>query len=147
MARISITEAARRGFRSRATINRDARSGKLPTHEDRGRKVVDVADLIRLYGEPGADKKVAETLSAPDLADRARLEAENERLQAELLAARSAADEAQRKIEEVRDEAAKERDRLMCIAETAQKMLEDQREASKQATEQQRGWLRRVFGG
>jgi hypothetical protein len=35
----------------------------------------------------------------------------------------------------------------MGIAETAQKMLEDQREASKQATEQQRGWLRRVFGG
>ena len=55
MAQITITAAARQGFKSRSQINKDVRSGRLPSTLERGRKVVDVADLVRLYGEPGAD--------------------------------------------------------------------------------------------
>jgi hypothetical protein len=59
MSRISIAEAAKAGFRSRSQINKDVRNGKLPSFvEELGsgktRKVVDTADLIRLYGEPNA---------------------------------------------------------------------------------------------
>ena len=40
MARISIVEAAKQGFKSRSQINKDVRSGKLPSFEDLGRRVL-----------------------------------------------------------------------------------------------------------
>jgi len=48
MARITIVEAAKQGFKSRSQISKDVRAGELPSFEKRGRKVIDVADLIRL---------------------------------------------------------------------------------------------------
>ena len=48
MARITINEAAKQGFKSRSQINKDVRSGKLPHTVEKGTKVLDVADLIQL---------------------------------------------------------------------------------------------------
>jgi len=68
MTTISINEAAKRGFKSRTQINTDVKSGKLPTkpHPTRTQKrkvkgkmqemavqVIELSDLVRLYGEPG----------------------------------------------------------------------------------------------
>ena len=60
MARITINEAAKQGFKSRSQINKDIRPNKdgkikLSSFEERGRTVVDVADLVKLYGEPGSN--------------------------------------------------------------------------------------------
>ena len=59
MARISITEAAKQDYKSRSQINKDVRTGKLPSFEERGREVVDVADMIKLYREPGSKQAAA----------------------------------------------------------------------------------------
>lgn len=118
--RISITEAAKQGYKSRATLNRDVRSGKLSHTIERGTKMVDVADLVRLYGEPGA---APVRISAEEaLVDQAReqWEAEKLRLEAELR-------EAKAKIEDQADAQAKERERLMDMVENANKLLADLR--------------------
>jgi len=36
MARITIVEAAKQGFKSRSQINKDVRSGRLSSFEERG---------------------------------------------------------------------------------------------------------------
>ena len=40
MARISIVEAAKQGFKSRSQINKDVRAGKLPSFEELERRVL-----------------------------------------------------------------------------------------------------------
>ena len=120
MAQITITAAAKQGFKSRAQINKDVRSGKLPSTVERGRKVVDVADLVRLYGEPGADP----VLPGPGLAateqDLETAQAAQARLEAELR-------EAQDALAAKDADAAKERDRLMGMVEQSNALLEDLR--------------------
>ena len=120
MAQITITAAAKQGFKSRAQINKDVRSGKLPSTVDRGRKVVDVADLVRLYGEPGADPVAPDPEQAAAEQDLVAAKAAQARLVAELREARDAlgAKDA---------DAAKERDRLMGMVEQSNALLADLR--------------------
>ena len=47
MARITINEAAKQGFKSRSQINKDVRLGKLPHTVEKWTKVLDVQDTIR----------------------------------------------------------------------------------------------------
>ena len=53
MARITILQAARAGYASRQTIYRKVGAGDLPVHEVGGKKLVDISDLVRVFGEPG----------------------------------------------------------------------------------------------
>ena len=90
MAQITITAAAQHGFKSRAQINKDVRSGKLPSTLERGRKVVDVADLVRLYGEPGVDPVLPGPEQAATEHDLETAQAAQARLETELREARDA---------------------------------------------------------
>jgi len=120
MARITITQAAKQGFKSRAQINKDVRSGKLPSIVERGRKVVDVADLVRLYGEPGVETVPPEPQQAATEQALEAAKAAQARLETELR-------EAQDALAAKDADAAKERDRLMGMVEQSNALLEDLR--------------------
>ncbi len=84
MARITITEAAKRGFSSRPTLYRAIKDGRLTAHQDGDKKALDLADLVKVFGEPGPKPKPAAKLNeAVQLirleVDRARLAEEVER--------------------------------------------------------------------
>ena len=123
MARITINQAAKQGFKSRSQINKDVRSGKLPSTVENGTKTVDVADLIRLYGEPGGGP-----VEIPTTAARADAERNLEKTQEEQTKTQAELREAQDKIQGKETEAAKERDRLMALLEAGQKQLTDLQE-------------------
>ena len=120
MAQITITAAAQHGFKSRAQINKDVRSGKLPSTLERGRKVVNVADLVRLYGEPGVDPVLPGPEQAATEHDLETAQAAQARLETELREARDA-------LAAKDADAAKERDRLMGMVEQSNALLEDLR--------------------
>jgi hypothetical protein len=141
MAKITILEAAKQGFKSRSTINKDVRLGKLLFTEEQGRKVIDVADLVRLYGEPGGVSKGAApqpVLAAEVFKDEelVRLRAEKARLETELREARDT-------IKEKDDAAAQERDRFMGLLEDGNKRLEDLREDLAKAN---KPLIKKIFG-
>ena len=84
MARITITEAAKRGFSSRPTLYRAIKDGRLTAHQDGDKKALDLTDLVKVFGEPGPKPKPAAKLDeAVQLirleVDRARLAEEVER--------------------------------------------------------------------
>lgn len=121
--RISISEAAKAGYASRPTIYRKIDSGDLQTHDEGGQKKVDVADLIRVFGEPG--KKAA--LATADHVALAT-QAENDQLKQELLQAKAALADKEKALEDARVSAEKERDRLLTQIEEGTKRLADMRE-------------------
>jgi len=137
--RVTVTEAAKTGFASRPTIYREIKAGRLAVHEDGKRKVIDVADLVRIFGEPGEapkpsinqTKEAAITLTKLEL-EREQLQVENERLRRETEIAR-------REASEERDIARKERDRLLGMLEASHKLLEDQSKV------RQKSLIQRIF--
>ena len=152
MARITITEAAKQGYKSRSQINKDVRSGRLPSFEERGRKVVDVADLIALYGEPGAKAAPAPIPTTKADAERDR---ENEELKAELQQIKAELADARRTIDDKDKAATEERQKFMELVENSQKQLEDMRsdrerveKRDKEIIEELRKpFIKRLFGG
>jgi len=137
MARITISAAAKRGFASRPTLYRAIKDGRLTALQDGDRKTLDVADLVRVFGEPEAratSTPAPDRTSAVELghleADRRRLSEENDRLRRER-------DQARRETAEERDQARQERDRLLGLVEATQKLLEDQ---SRDRKAKKRGW-------
>ncbi len=111
MARITISAAAKRGFASRPTLYRAVKDGRLTAHQDGDKKTLDIADLVKVFGEPG-DRTAAP--EKPDLAaavQTGRLEADNARLADDVDRLRRERDQARRELE---------------LVEAAQKILEDQ---------------------
>ena len=153
MARMTLGQAAKAGFASRAQLYRDAAAGKLSIEVQGERKTVELSELIRVYGEPGSRPLPAGVVvAAPDLAQRvelerrlAELEAAKAAIEGELRAERAAAREAAAS-------AAADRAKLIELAELAQrqaadatKLLTDMRaEASRPAPA---SWWRRLVGG
>jgi hypothetical protein len=142
MARITVVEAVKAKYTSRPTLYRAIKQGKISTQVNvKGTKTVDVADLIRQFGEPGephAPAEVSQTLST------AALESEIERLKAENDQLKHDASEGRREAKDERDEAAAERKQLYGLVETAQKQIED---LSKKDTDAEKpGLFKRLFG-
>jgi hypothetical protein len=117
MTRLTIGEAVQAGWGSRASLYRLVKAGKISTQADGDRQVIDVAELVRVLGEPRSRRRMAagELLSSPDvparvLAERdvAELREQVIRLNAELSAERAAA--------------AEERRRLLDMVERSQKL-------------------------
>ncbi|MCZ6727173.1 MAG: hypothetical protein O7A98_07430 [Acidobacteria bacterium] len=54
MARITISAAAKRGFASRPTLYRAIKDGRLTAHQEGDKKTLDLADLVKVFGEPGS---------------------------------------------------------------------------------------------
>jgi chromosome segregation ATPase len=121
--RITISEAAKVGYASRPTIYRKIDSGELQTHVEAGQKKVDVADLVRVFGEPG-ERNVFTTADAKALAT----QAENDQLKQELLQAKAALADKEKALDDARVSAEKERDRLLTQIEEGTKRLSDMRE-------------------
>ena len=152
MARITITEAAKQGYKSRSQINKDVRSGRLSSFEERGRKVVDVADLIALYGEPGSKAAPAPIPTTKADAERDR---ENEELKAELQQIKAELADARRTIDDKDKAATEERQKFMELVENSQKQIEDMRsdrerveKRDKEIIEELRKpFIKRLFGG
>ena len=138
MARITISAAAKRGFASRPTLYRAIKDGRLTAHLEGDKKTLDLADLVKVFGEPGS--KPAAPAKLDDALDRGRLEADRDRLAEEVDRLRRERDQARREATEEREQARQERDRLLGLVEATQKLLVDQ------SRERKRGW-RRLFGG
>lgn len=136
MAKITISEAARQGFSTRPTIYRKLKSGSLTATEDAaGNKVVDVADLVALFGEPGEKPAIKKSQKDGEgaLLLQERLEtqkSEIERLKAELATARQEARTREDKLWEVLQDHKKER----------QSLIEDM------TRERNKGVFERLFG-
>jgi len=121
--RITLSEAATVGYASRPTIYRKISAGELQLHTDGNKKVVDVADLIRVFGEPG-ERNVVVSADAKALAT----QAENDQLKQELLQAKAALADKEKALVDARVSAEKERDRLLTQIEEGTKRLSDMRE-------------------
>jgi hypothetical protein len=127
MAHVTILQAAKAGYASRQTIYRKVNAGELSVHETGGKKLLDVADLVRVFGEPGAKKGDPGALSGPAVAERAIADQEVERLRAALVAKDAELREARDRISDKDEEAGKERDRLLGLVEDGNKRLQDMR--------------------
>lgn len=88
MSKITLIQAADRGWPSRATLYRAIKNGKVSAaKDDRGATVVDTAELLRVYGEPVS--RDAQPPLQRDGAQLAVLQAENVRLREDLADARA----------------------------------------------------------
>jgi hypothetical protein len=144
MSTMTLGQAAKAGFASRAQIYRDAAAGKLTITTQGDRKTVDLAELMRVYGDPGARPVPATAiLAAPDLPARIDLE----RRVAELEAAKAALDAELRAERAAAREAAISTARLIELAETAQRQAgEAQKLLADARTTAARSWWRRLVG-
>jgi hypothetical protein len=150
MTRLTMGEAAKAGWGSRASLYRLARSGKLSTTVDGDRQLVDVAELVRVLGEPRAQRKreAEDLVVAPDRDARielerrvAELEAAKAAIAAELRAERTAARDAA-------TAAAADRARLIELAETAQRQAGEAQKllADARATAARSWWQKLLLG-
>jgi hypothetical protein len=139
---LTISGAAKQWGVSRETIYRKHRAGELSfaTAEP---PTIDGAEMIRVFGEP-KPKRVR--VSDDEAALLARLEAERDRhkADAERLSAELAT--AKQELHVERTEARQERQRLLDLATSQQKLLEDRTTTSPQPVEPSRPWWRRLVG-
>ncbi len=143
--RITVTEAVKAGWSSKASIYRRIKAGDLQLHKEGDRQLLDVSDLLRVFGEVGARGVTSpsrEDVPAPPKqksteelqVERDQAQAEAERLRAELA-------EAQRRLTDQQDAAARERDRLLGIIEGSLRQLTGPKEEPKN-----KSFIQRLFG-
>ncbi len=83
MERLTVIEAARAGFGSRATIYRQLKAGVLSAETDAdGTTVIDTAELTRVFGDPRPHRATSSE-AVSDASEAERLRAENALLRAE----------------------------------------------------------------
>ena len=100
MARITVTEAAKRGFASRPTLYRAIKDGRITPQEQGSKRLLDVADLVAAFGEP--ESKAAPAGPAPgrdQAVAAARVEVERDQLQSDNDRLRRDLDEARKALE------------------------------------------------
>lgn len=158
MARyITITEAAKAGFKSRSQLNKDVRpreEGKEPRLRsiiEDGRKKVAIEDLITLYGEPKSKAPAPIPVTKVEV-DRER---ENEELKTKVLQLEADLAESRRLIDDKDKAATEERQKFIELVENSQKQIEDMRsdrerveKRDKEIIEELRKpFIKRLFGG
>lgn len=112
------------------------RSGKLSHTVERGRKVIDLAELIRVYGEPhktnGAmsPEELTEmsTLAPGELTRRTQIEVDLDKEKAMRAALEVDLRETKDKLKEEMDGSVEERSRLLGLLEDGNKRLQDLRD-------------------
>ena len=123
MARITVTEAVRAGWASKATIYRKLKAGDIRLGKEGSRQLLEVSDLVRVFGAQGSRGKTSPSRSDVPRPEKAKalhlVKAELDQAFAELDRLRSELAETQRRLMEQQQEAARERDRLLGIIEGA----------------------------
>lgn len=148
MAKMTLGQAAKAGFASRASIYRDAAAGKLSIEVQGDRKLVELSELVRVYGEPGSRPlPAAAVVAAPELTQRvelerrvAELEAAKAAVEAELRAERTAARDAAAAADATRAKLIELAALAQKQAVDATKLLSDLRETAA------RPWWRKLIG-
>lgn len=138
MAKISFSEAAKKGWASRPTLYRKWKSGELAADKGPdGAPLVDVSELVRVFGEPrkGRGDKPTDTGVTGEQPETGTLTRETElfSLREEVQRLRDDAARAREEAERERQAAERERqnaDRLLTLLEQSQRQLTDQREKS-----------------
>jgi hypothetical protein len=143
-ALITISEAARRKFASRATIQRAIKSGRISLSQDTGsEKLLHVAELIRVFGEPKGEAGALDGNVRQAATDEKSMSSKPLGTQVELM--RKDLAHAQEQIARLKRE--REEDRSKAEAETI--WLKGQVEATQRQLTDERGrsWWQRTFGG
>jgi hypothetical protein len=127
MARLTILQASQQGFGSTLTIHRHIKDGLLPVYEDGDTKLLEVSDLIAVFGEPRTsitqdDRPVAANGQA-DPREVSRLRAELDQAQKKNMWLQADLAEAVREVKEKEAKFDKERERLLTVLEQAQALL------------------------
>ena len=136
-SKITIAEAAKRGFASRPTIYRKIKKGYLSAEKDaKGRNRLDVSELVRVFGEPSRGETPESVIKNNDVT--IHLETKNEMLRAEVT---RLTEEAQKEMARA-DREADRADRTLRMMEEQGKLLEDLR--GKPAG---KSFWGRIFGG
>ena len=126
MARLTILQASQQGFGSTLTIHRHIKDGSLPIYEEGDTKLLEVDDLITLFGEPGAPARDEQAAAGPNRIDiyeynRMKSELDQKNKKNMWLAADLA--EVVRELKEKEAKFESERDRLLKVLEQAQALL------------------------
>lgn len=132
MARLTILQASQQGFGSTLTIHRHIKDGALPVYEDGDTKLLDVDDLIAVFGEPGvvAGDTVAPAANGQvDIHEFNRIKAELDQKNKKNMWLAADLAEVVRELKEKEASFEKERNRLLTVLEQAQALL--LREAGK----------------
>lgn len=132
MTKVTISEAAQRGFASRPTIYRAIKTGSLSAEKKDGQTLIDVSELLRVYGEPSQKLQENETPAS--------VQTVTDDVNREMEALRAQVKELHDLLDRERELAARERqnaDRLLGLLETSTKQITDQRP---------RGLLHKLFG-
>lgn len=146
MARITISAAAKAGWASRPTIYRKVKAGELTLHHDGDQKMLDVADLERVFGAPARSTAPAPGPSDTAAITAAKIEAELEAAKSELLRLRSDLDAERRARESERSESLAERKQLLGIIESTTKQISDMRGEQKKAEAAFKPFWNRLLG-
>jgi hypothetical protein len=135
MARLTILQASQQGFGSTLTIHRHIKDGTLPVYEEGDTKLLDVDDLISVFGEPGEPGGAAGDRVAPaangqiDIHEFNRIKAELDQKNKKNMWLAADLAEVVRELKEKEASFEKERNRLLTVLEQAQALL--LREAGK----------------
>lgn len=132
MARLTILQASQQGFGSTLTIHRHIKDGTLPIYEDGDTKLLDVDDLIAVFGEPGvvAGDTVAPAANGQvDIHEFNRIKAELDQKNKKNMWLAADLAEVVRELKEKEASFEQERNRLLTVLEQAQALL--LREAGK----------------
>jgi len=126
MARLTILQASQQGFGSTLTIHRHIKDGSLPIYEEGDVKLLEVDDLIFLFGEPGApdnDNKSTAEPAEVDIYEYNRMKSELDHKTKKNMWLSADLAEAVRDLREKEANFHAERDRLLKILEQAQGLL------------------------
>lgn len=126
MARLTILQASQQGFGSTLTIHRHIKDGSLPIYEEGDVKLLEVDDLIYLFGEPGVpdnDNQSSGETTEIDIYEYNRMKSElDQKTKKNMWLAADLADA----VKDLREKEANfhaERERLLNILEQAQALL------------------------
>lgn len=132
MARLTILQASQQGFGSTLTIHRHIKDGTLPVYEDGDTKLLDVDDLIAVFGEPSiavSDTVAPAANGQVDIHEFNRIKAELDQKNKKNMWLAADLAEVVRELKEKEASFEQERNRLLTVLEQAQALL--LREAGK----------------